>query len=391
MADTITNMFLRHSVFLSRLTGGLGAEQIAIIDKNNPELRGELLQFLDDNEFYKLTKAQQDRIAVFRNKVYKLRGAAVLDASDKYSADMFELAEKEQLFIAKGIEDLGTKSLALSSPAALKKMTERTPFLGSTINQIYTKLSVDDTNRIMNTTVEGIKGGLTRSEIEKSIFGTKKLGYKDGILQQARNYINNTNTNSGVVRTVTNGIVSQSRADLYEANSDIVSSVKLRAFLDGRTSMVCKSRSNNEYRRGFEPPLPFHINERSYYEPVIEGFEDIKGTQPYVADTRTRKEREKDFRKDAKDNGTTIKQEREAWKRKAIGQAPDTFNYDDWLRTQSVAFQKESLGATPYKLWKNGDMKFDRFVDPTNKSYTLSELYSLNEASFRKAGVAKPK
>lgn len=390
MADTITDMFLRHAVFLQRLTGGLGAEQIAMIDKNNPELRGELLQFLDDNEFYKLTKAQQNRIAVFRNKVFKLRGGSIIDASEKYQEDMLLLAEKEQLFIASGVVDLGGSSLALSSTAALTKMVERTPFLGSTLNQIYTKLSIDDTNRIMNATVDGIKGGLTRSEIEKSIFGTKKLGFKDGILQQTRNYINNTNTNSGVVRTTINGITNQARSDLYEANSDIVGTVILKATLDGRTSAVCRDRDGNVYRRGFEPPLPFHINERSYYEPRIDGFEDLESTRPTVSDTRTREEREKDFRADARDNGTTIKQERDKWKRKAIGKVPSNTNFKEWFDGESVAFQKEVLGATQYKLWKNGDMTFDRFYDPTGKNYTLAELYSLDQSAFKRAGLTKP-
>jgi hypothetical protein len=390
MADTITNMFLRHSVFLQRLTGGLGAEQIAIIDKNNPELRGELLQFLDDNEFYKLTKAQQDRIAVFRNKVYKLRGGAVLDASDKYSADMFELAEKEQLFIAKGIEDLGTKSLALSSPAALKKMTERTPFLGSTINQIYTKLSVDDTNRIMNTTVDGIKNGLTRKEIEDSVFGIKKLGYKGSAIQHTRDYINNPSANSGVIRTTINGIVNESRRELYQANSDIIKHEIYKATLDLRTSKTCAPRDGNIYMLGQGPSLPAHINCRSYYEPVIDGI-NIDSTRPYVEDTRTAKERELDFRRDSKENGTTVKQEKDIWKKKAIGQVPSSTRFDTWLGDLPAKSQKSYLGKTRYDLYKKGDLNLDKFTDAIGKPYTIEELYILDEKAFTKAGLTAPK
>jgi SPP1 gp7 family putative phage head morphogenesis protein len=390
MADTLESIIIRHQVFLQRLVPQLGREQIAIIDKNNPELRGELEAWLEKNELYKLTKKQQDDLVVLRNRVYKLRSGAILDADEKYQDDMFKLAESEQLWFANGVEDLGGKSLALSSTASLAKMVERQPFLGKTLNQIYEKLSVDDTDRIMTTVANGLDSGLTRAQIQRSIFGSAKLNYTDGILQQTRNYINNTNTNSGVVRTTINGVQNESKRMLFEANSDIVNKVQYSATLDGRTSDICASRDGKIYKLGFEPPLPAHINCRSTYIPIIDGI-DIESTRPYVADTRTRKEREKDFRALAKENGTTIKQEREAWKKKAIGQVSDKTTYDSWFKTQPVAFQKEALGATKYKLYSKGGITFDRFVDPTNKSYTLDELYKIDKDAFKRAGLDKPK
>ena len=142
MADTLESIIIRHQVFLMRLVPSLGKAQIKLIDRNNPELRGELVEWLERNELFKLTKKQQDSLAVLRNKVFKLRGGAIMDASNKYQGDMLELAESEQLWFAKGVEDLGGEALALSSVASLKKMVERTPFLGSTLNQIYTKLKI---------------------------------------------------------------------------------------------------------------------------------------------------------------------------------------------------------------------------------------------------------
>ena len=46
---------------------------------------------------------------------------------------MLELAEREQLWVANGVQDLGGESLALSSTSALSKMVERQPFVGSTL------------------------------------------------------------------------------------------------------------------------------------------------------------------------------------------------------------------------------------------------------------------
>jgi SPP1 gp7 family putative phage head morphogenesis protein len=389
MADTLENIVIRHQVYLQRLVPQLGREQIAIIDKNNPHLRGELIEWLEKNELYKLTKKQQDDLAVLRNKVYKLRGGAILDADAKYQTDMLDLAESEQLWFANGVSDLGGKSLALSSTASLAKMVERQPFLGKTLNQVYQKLSVDDTDRIMTTVADGLDSGLTSPQIQRAIFGSAKLNYTDGILQQTRNYINNNNTNSGVTRSTINGVQNESKRMLFEANSDIIDKVQYVATLDLRTSGICSSRDGNIYKLGNEPPLPAHINCRSTYVPIISGI-DIESTRPYTLDSRTRKEREKDFRRDARDNGTTIKQEREAWKKKAIGQVSDKTNFDKWLRGQPQKYQNEFLGKTKAELFRNGE-KLDRFVDPLGKQYTIKELYQLDKNSFKSAGLSKPK
>ncbi len=386
---TLEDIIIRHSIYLNRLVGGLGAEQIKLIDSNNTQLRGELIEWLEINSFYKLTKAQQDQLAVLRNKVYKLRGDAILEAGEKYQGDMLQLAEAEQLWFGNGVQDLGGKSLAISSTSALTKMVERKPFVGKTLNDIYTKLSVDDTSRIMNTVTQGLDLGLTRQQIQNQVFGTKALGYQDGILQQTRNYINNNNTNSGVVRTTVNGTQNESKRMLYNANSDIIDKVQYSATLDGRTSAVCSSRDGNIYKLGSEPPLPAHINCRSTYVPIIDGI-DIESTRPYVTDTRTRKEREKDFRSEARDRGVKIKTVRDEWKDKAIGRVSDKTNFDDWLRRQDKGFQNEYLGKTKAELFRNGQ-KLDRFVDPLGKPYTIEELYKIDSNAFKSAGLSKPK
>jgi len=279
MAETLEDIIIRHQIYLNRLVPQLGREQIAIIDKNNTQLRGELIEWLEKNELYKLTKKQQDDLAVLRNKVYKLRGGAILDADSKYQTDMLELAENEQLWFANGVQDLGGKSLTLSSTASLAKMVERQPFLGKTLNQVYQKLSVDDTDRIMTTVADGLDSGLTSPQIQRAIFGSAKLNYTDGILQQTRNYINNNNTNSGVTRTTINGVQNESKRMLFEANSDIIDKVQYVATLDLRTSGICSSRDGNIYKLGSEPPLPAHISCRSTYVPIISGI-DIESTRP---------------------------------------------------------------------------------------------------------------
>jgi SPP1 gp7 family putative phage head morphogenesis protein len=388
MAEPLETILTKHQIYLQRLVPQLGEDYIAIIDSLNREFRGDLSEWLDNNEQWTLTVQQQRQVDVLANKIRATRGKAIDQALEKHEVDMFDLAEREQSWISNGVERIGGPTLVTSSVSALEKMVTRTPFAGSTIKQMYTKLSEDDSARIINTVQRGLSEGLTSNQIQREVFGTKRLNYIDGVLQTTRNSVNSS-SNSGIVRTTVNGVNNQAKIDLYNANSDIVDKVKYSATLDGRTSLICASRSGNIYDLGKEPPLPAHINCRSYYLPFIEDV-DIESTQPSVTDTRTRKEREKDFRAEARDRGVKISTVRKEWAKKNIKQVSTKTNFNDFLKQQDK-FAKEYLGPTKYDLWKNGGLTLDKFVDPLGKQYTIDELYKKERNAFRKADVDKPK
>jgi SPP1 gp7 family putative phage head morphogenesis protein len=375
---------------LQRVVTHVGNEQIAIIDSLNKDLRIDLIDWLDDNEQWSLTLEQQRQIEVLQNKIKKTRGKAIDQASEKMQGDMFDLAEAEQLWITKGVNTLGGPTLATSTVSALDKMVTRTPFAGATIKQTYSKLSEDDTARIINTVQRGLSDGLTSSQIQREVFGTKRLNFTDGVLQTTRNSVMNTTnkTNSGITRTVVNGVQNESKMMLFEANSDIVQEVKYTATLDGRTSEICASRDGNIYKLSEAPQLPAHINCRSTYVPVIDGI-DIESTRPAVTDTRTRKQREKDFRAEARDRGVKIKTVRKEWADRNVKQVSDKTNFNDLLKRDDK-FAREWLGPTKYKLWKDGGVTIDKFVDPLGQSYTIDELYKRDRDAFKMAGLDRP-
>jgi hypothetical protein len=303
---------------------------------------------------------------------------------------MIDLATKEQLYISGALQNLGSKTFALSSASAIAKMVERQAFVGQTISQMYQSLSVNDTGRIIKTVREGLSQGLTRPQIEKAIFGTKVLNFTDGVLQKTRNSVNNfrNGVNSGIVRTTTNAITSESRSMLYQANSDIVNKEQFTAVLDGRTTFFCAGHHGLIYKLGQGPQLPVHYNERSIYTPIVDGI-DIDSTQPVVFDTRTRKQRDKDFREESRDTGESIGDIRRKWKNKAVGQVSDKATYDDVLNS-NTPFAKSYLGANKYKLWKDGGLKLTDLTDQFAQPLTMQEIYSKNSSAFKRAGLPKP-
>lgn len=95
----------------------------------------------------------------------------------------------------------------------------------------------------------------------------------------------------------------------------------------------------------------------------------IDGKRPFVADTRS----VKDIPKDQRDG--------------IIGQVDANTTYPQWFARQSAEFQKEVLGATKYKLYKDGGFTLDKFVDPLGKEYTIAELRALDEKTFKELGL----
>lgn len=70
------------------------------------------------------------------------------------------------------------------------------------------------------------------------------------------------------------------------------------------------------------------------------------------------------------------------------GQVPADMTYGQWLARQSAAVQDDILGATKGRLFRDGGLAVDRFVDRAGREYTLDELKRRERGAFRKAGLA---
>ena len=73
--------------------------------------------------------------------------------------------------------------------------------------------------------------------------------------------------------------------------------------------------------------------------------------------------------------------------REMVGPVPATTTYQTWLKGQSVAFQNEILGNTKAKLFRDGGLQLDKFVNRNGDELTLSELASKHAEAFRAAGL----
>lgn len=143
-----------------------------------------------------------------------------------------------------------------------------------------------------------------------------------------------------MVRTAINHTAQSTRAAIFDANADIIAGEVWNAVLDQRTSAVCRGRDGTTYQLGKGPRPPAHINCRSYMSPSLKGFPP-----------------------------------------------PPRTDYGEWLKRQPVERQNEILGPTKAKLFRDGKLPLDRFVDKSGNEYTIAQLRARHPQAFKDAGL----
>jgi len=136
--------------------------------------------------------------------------------------------------------------------------------------------------------------------------------------------------------------------------------------------------------KGARPPA--HMACRSLMTAVIDDV-GVVGQRPFVTDTRTRVKREVDFRKIAKEQGRTISSVRKQWAKDNIGVVPAKTTYNQFLKRQSAGFQNDVLGKTKGKLFRQGKLSVDEFVDRRGNEFTLAQLAETKPEAFTAAGL----
>ncbi len=131
---------------------------------------------------------------------------------------------------------------------------------------------------------------------------------------------------------------------VYQANADVVKAVEWVSVLDSRTTLLCASRDGMIMPVGSGPRPPAHYGCRSTMAPVVG---DIVGVEKFERKT-----------------------------------------YPEWLKGQSVEVQNEVLGPTRGKLFRQGGVTINQFVDRKGATLTLEQLRRADASAFERAGVS---
>jgi len=206
------------------------------------------------------------------------------------------------------------------APEVLAKVAD-VPHDGMSWARWGRKLANDVTARVTSELRQGASLGETIPQLRKRLEVVEGIGRVSA---------------ERLARTAINATGNRARMEVFRANSGangVLKGWRFLATLDGRTSRICSGLSGTEW--SFDDPdapkPPRHPNCRSVALPLTKSWVELLG--PDAADL------------DEAPLGTQAS---------ATGPVSADWTYEDWLKRQPREFQRETLGETRYRAWKDG-------------------------------------
>lgn len=364
---------VRHQVHLLRFSEGqakAAADALKLAEQELLErIAGEMAKGLNP-----------ERLNSLLASIYELRAKAFGELSAQMQEELKKLAETEAAWEDTAMKGSSPVMLNLASvPLETLHAAVASPIAGIPLDGWLNSMNAAESTKLQQAVTQAVLQGQSIDDLVRRIRGTKANGYKDGIMSAT------TRSAEALARTSVNHVSNAARQLVWEANSDVVRGLRWTSTLDGRTSDLCKSRDGHVAPMGDQGILPSdqplipsgarppgHFNCRSVMIALLDGVE-LAGDRPFVMDARTRADREKGFRKEAKERGVPIQQIRQEWADKYVGRVPAATSYQDWLKGQPKEFQNEVLGLGKAELFRAGT-PLERFVDTSGKVLTLKQL-----------------
>jgi SPP1 gp7 family putative phage head morphogenesis protein len=355
LPDNLFDTLTRHQIYLQRFGSHEANEFEPYLKRADKIIREVLSRYPEDIP----TKAALNEI----NRELRQRVSPVYsEYTDLLMVDLESLSESEASFTTKALDKAiepdivaPISSSVWAATLARPVTTESTARFMAAMLDEFSATEVDRVNQVV---VSGFYEGKTSTQIARSIRGTRKNRFTDGIL-------NTTNRNAGVIaRTAVNHTATQAKMATYKKNKRYIKKWEFSATLDGRTSSTCRGLNGTEWPIGEGPEPPRHFSCRSSALPIVDKrlslFGDAKESQVSVGASGAQ-----------------------------VVTKPD--NYYDWLKTQPESFQEDVLGKSRAQLFRDGGLSTEKFRKLTITNYgdplTLSEMQAKDAQAFERAGL----
>lgn len=364
--QNMLDALIQHQAYSYRASTQAVNELLGGFSSSFNQFVSQLRDLLDE-----LTDAEKDALVAGKYTTDSLKevktlfdefySVMVVSLPETFAVSAVALATYEATYISK----LYGEEIALSGAKILSNAKKLPITGGQLFDDVWKNLADSTRKKALYAVREGLTTGLTTAQIVKELKGERvkkgdKYEYVGGIINQAKTNI------EADVRTIRSHVSNVAMNDTFSALG--FDYRKVVATLDGKTCKVCASRDGLVFKVGEFPPPPWHYRSRT----IIVGCDkdgNIDGKRPFVASDKSVKDIPKDQRKGI------------------IGQVDANTSFSKWLPMQSVAFQKEWLGETRYKLYKDGKFPLSKFVDPLGKEYTIAELRVLDEKVFKELNL----
>lgn len=259
--------------------------------------------------------------------------------SDSLSSELLEtLTDEVSSLVEYEVEFQGrssrTRGLAHPSVKEVSREIGTTPVCGRLLREWCDDVAYVLFRRTRDSVRAGVSEGFPEEVLVTSIVGTRSLKYKDGAVESVRRDV------AGLAQTVVTRATVLAKTSMFELNDGVYDREQWCSVVDGSTSGPCRAHDGQVFKLGDGPRPPAHWRCRA----TILGL--LKGSPP-----------------------------------------PSRETYGKWLSRQTAETQDDVLGPSQAKLWREGGLKLDRFVDRTGAAYTLDELRTRERAAFVRAGL----
>lgn len=388
--EQLLDALIRHQIYLLRYSGHVRNRVIDILNANEVELAARIRDKLRSLKGLRTPK-DWERLQALQAALEAYRMASWKEATDYLLQEMIDLAYQEPIQLSQLVQTVSPVEITTVVPASrlLKSIVLSRPFQGRLLKDWAANMAKEDVRRIHAAIQSGMLAGESMDSITRRVIGTQALKGADGVTQLTRRNV------QAIVRTAVQHVANRARDEFFNENAILVSVERFVATLDSRTTPICRANDGKTFKRGKGPRPPLHIACRSLRVAELDG--NVLGLRPFKPTTE-RTLMEEYSRK----NGLGTLRSRsqlprghkgsfDAWSRKRIreltGRVPAKTSYQDWLTRQSVAFQEDVLGVTKAKLFRDGKLALDKFVNRNGDELTLSELARKHGEAFRAAGL----
>lgn len=388
--EALFDSLIRHQIFLLRFSGSVRNKIYELLNATEQDIAEKIRDRLRNANGLS-SPADLRRLDVVLRLVKNIRSEAWQESESLWASEIIELAKTEPETLNKMI--IATAPVvvdtSLPSPKTLKAIVTSKPFEGRTLKEWARKIADEDLRRIENQIRLGMVSGESSAQIARRVVGSAKLKGADGVTEITRRQA------ASITRTAVNFTANQARTEYLKENKDILAKEQYVATLDSRTTAVCRANDGKLFKLGEGPIPPLHFNCRSLRVPFLEDSILVeRPAKPVTEKMLLREFAEKNKIKSVSSRNNLpfgTKRKFDKYKRQRIreltGQIPSATNYQEWLTRQSKEFQDDVLGSTKGKLFREGNLKLDRFVNRTGDELNLSELARKEAQAFRAAGL----
>jgi len=361
--DRLAAEAVRHSAYLVQYENGVIRRIIALLNRSDARLAGELqsaLERLTPESFtvQRLEKLLKSVREVNADAYKTLTGELekqvreFADYEAGYQSALFERALPAQVVSEIGITAVNVEQ---AYAAALAR-----PFQGRLLSEWAQSIESDRMVKIRDTIRMGFVANKTTDQIIRDIRGTAANKYADGVLEISRRHA------AAVTQTALAHTAATVKDRFYEQNARLIKSIQWVSTLDSRTTPECRLRDGKQYDKDHKPighsipwgagPGKLHWNCRSTSIPVLKSVTELGGKRDIEWSKSTRASMD--------------------------GQVADDLTYAEWLKRQPADVQDDVLGKTRAKLYRDGKISFDRFYNDKGKFLTLDELRQRDSRAF---------